>query len=472
MPGPNWANWWTPVHTRGCGWMAPHSAPHSDQTSKRCGTVKASRFLGWLKYFFLLGFWGNSGILGDGTDSKIMYGPDWANWWTPVHTRGCGWMAPNSDSGPEFGGPEFGTRRNLVTFPEKQGPTRKETFFFWGRTASFTLICTMQRILARRMDWCLLMCGLMIGSVNAQVDVTPPVLVSLDFNPKVVDTTSAPATVTLTARITDDLSGVSQFSRCFMFKSPSQTKNAIQCWDRISGTALDGIYQRAIGIPAFTEPGTWTLDLYLLADTAGNDGSKTAAALQAAGFPATLSVTSASDLQPPTVMSLDFTPKVVDTTSAPATVTLTARITDDLSGLSTVNCFMFKSPSQAKNAIQCWDRISGTALDGIYQRAIQIPAFTEPGTWTLDLYLLSDAVGNSGSKTAAALLAAGFPATLSVTSAPDLQPPTVMSLDFTPKVVDTTSAPATVTLTARITDDLSGVSQFRCFMFKIGRAHV
>lgn len=32
---------------------------------------QASRFLGWLKYFLLLGFWGNSGILGDGTDSKV-----------------------------------------------------------------------------------------------------------------------------------------------------------------------------------------------------------------------------------------------------------------------------------------------------------------------------------------------------------------------------------------------------------------
>ena len=75
-----------------------------------------------------------------------------------------------------------------------------------------------------------------------------------------------------------------------VFRSPSGTRTAQACVSRISGTALDGIYQGTAILPAFTEPGTWTLDFVHFYDTAGNEFTMYPAALQAAGFPTALRV--------------------------------------------------------------------------------------------------------------------------------------------------------------------------------------
>ena len=74
----------------------------------------------------------------------------------------------------------------------------------------------------------------------AQSDSTPPVVESLTFTPGAGDITNGPATITVTARITDALSGVSYLNGSF--HSPSAVYN------RISGTALDGIYRGENGV--------------------------------------------------------------------------------------------------------------------------------------------------------------------------------------------------------------------------------
>ena len=171
------------------------------------------------------------------------------------------------------------------------------------------------------MDWCLLICGLMIGSVNAQVDVTPPVLVSLDFAPATVDTTSSSATVTVNARVTDDLSGGGP--GCATFLSPSRAKSAQACFQKISGTLTDGIWRATMTIPAFTEPGTWTLTHWALYDSVGNQRPLGASELQAAGFPTRLKVG-----PPPTVTVtpglLDFGTLAIGAPAVRNTITITS----------------------------------------------------------------------------------------------------------------------------------------------------
>jgi hypothetical protein len=138
--------------------------------------------------------------------------------------------------------------------------------------------------------------------LSAQQDTTPPALTSFSFSPTQVDTTSTPATLNVTAQITDDLSGVA--GALVQFVSPSGQHYASAWFGLSSGTNLNGTYSGTVTIPAFTEPGAWTVnDLYVV-DNVGNTHYYYTADLQALGFPttfqfgATTSVALASSLNP------------------------------------------------------------------------------------------------------------------------------------------------------------------------------
>ena len=87
-------------------------------------------------------------------------------------------------------------------------------------------------------------------------DTTPPELVDFSISPVSVDTSGGSASITLTARLTDDLSGARSFS--VVFQSPSGQSVATGL-GRIAGTALDGTYQGTLIIPQFAEQATWTV---------------------------------------------------------------------------------------------------------------------------------------------------------------------------------------------------------------------
>src|SRR6185436_7210099 len=138
----------------------------------------------------------------------------------------------------------------------------------------------------------------------------------------------------------------------------------------------------------------------------------------------------ASDTTPPTLQSFEISPGAVDTTGGPATVTLTARISDDLSGVAAsgagagLSQLAFQSPSGTASVLAVFydgfNLISGTRLDGTYSRAVTIPQFAESGTWSLSHFLLYDQAGNVQSLTAAQVAALGFPTSFVVNGRPAL----------------------------------------------------
>jgi hypothetical protein len=136
----------------------------------------------------------------------------------------------------------------------------------------------------------------------AQQDNTPPTLTGFTFSPTQVDTTSTSANVNLTAQFTDDLSGVSYAA--VYFYSPSGQHTAGAGLYLSSGTNLNGTYSGTVTIPAFTEPGAWTVNYLYVVDNVGNTHYYYATDLQALGFPskfqfgATTSVALASSLNP------------------------------------------------------------------------------------------------------------------------------------------------------------------------------
>jgi hypothetical protein len=149
-----------------------------------------------------------------------------------------------------------------------------------------------------------LVCLILVAALPllAQQDTTPPVLTAFSFSPAQVDTTSTSATVNLTAQITDDLSGVDLAEMFFV--SPSGQHDALGYFFLTSGTNLNGSYSATATIPAFSEPGTWTVSYMYVQDNVGNYQYYYTADLQALGFPtsfqfgATTSVALASSLNP------------------------------------------------------------------------------------------------------------------------------------------------------------------------------
>ncbi len=290
-------------------------------------------------------------------------------------------------------------------------------------------------------------------------DTTPPSLVSLDFTPKSVDVSSAAQVVTVTAHLTDDSSGVSY--AVVYFDSPSNNQT-LAFFSLASGTATDGTYQASVTIPKGAEPGTWKLFSVVLGDPAGNFVSYGAGASDTpfpGGTPTNLTVTDTNpDATAPALVSIDFTPKSVDVSSASQDVTVTAQLTDNSSGVQYAQAY-FDSPSKTQHVTFFLALTSGTATNGTFQNTESIPAGAEPGTWKLSRVELTDAVGNVVEYGPTLTpFPIGTPTDLAVTStAPDTTAPTLVSLDFTPKTVDVTSAAQVVTVTAHLTDDNTGV---------------
>lgn len=104
----------------------------------------------------------------------------------------------------------------------------------------------------------------------AQSDTEPPVLTDFDFNPKSVDVTTAPATVTCTMSFTDSPAGV-QETRC-AFWNPSRTLNYGCTGGLSSGDIYDGTWTCDLTIPQYSEEG-----IYEIAEVFARDAASTEA---------------------------------------------------------------------------------------------------------------------------------------------------------------------------------------------------
>ncbi len=112
-----------------------------------------------------------------------------------------------------------------------------------------------------------------VGSVAAVNDTTPPVFQSLSVSPTSV---AAGSNFTVTARITDDLSGVSDVCcnnyLSYRFNGPS-SQYLSGTFTRVSGTAQDGVYQAFITVPAAYPSGTYYVSNLYAQDAASNSTS-------------------------------------------------------------------------------------------------------------------------------------------------------------------------------------------------------
>ncbi|HLJ17422.1 MAG TPA: dockerin type I domain-containing protein [Bryobacteraceae bacterium] len=303
-----------------------------------------------------------------------------------------------------------------------------------------------------------------------QSDTTPPTLVALSFSASTVNVSTAAQNLTVTATITDDLSGVN--FGYIEFTSPSgQTAGGFQSgfFTRVSGTDLNGGYKATVGFPQFAEPGLWTAFVYLQ-DNAGNHIQLQSAALINLGFPGALTVVdSTPDTTPPTLLGASFSPSTVNTSAGPQSITVSLQVSDSQSGAvfsnstpCVVNVYLSRAGAGATATLFLYGgnftRVSGTAQNGVWQATLIMPQYSG-GNWALSSACLSDAATNRVFLTPTQLAAMGINPVLTDSSTPaDTTPPTLTGLSFTPPVVDTSSSSQNVTVTLSASDNISGVN--------------
>lgn len=304
---------------------------------------------------------------------------------------------------------------------------------------------------------------LALGLPGQVSDTEPPTLKSLAISPVAIDVSASSIDVTVVARVTDNLAGVSYV--CATFFSPARQQYNSNCGFRISGTPLDGTYSVTVSFPRYSEAGVWTLDSFYAGDITGNNLYLDGSGLQGLGFPTSLVVTSAAaDTEPPKVASIAFSTPSINTSSGPQNLVLTLRLTDNLSGVDLSRLFtttlILASPTGQQHQYVPYTELqltSGNSLNGVYQVTHAFPQHSEAGTWSIIQVQLVDNAGNYAFLFGTDLQAPGLANQFTVIdSQPDFSPPQLVSLSFSPLVIDTSAGSQSVTVTMGITDNLAG----------------
>ena len=316
-----------------------------------------------------------------------------------------------------------------------------------------------------------------IGSVElveptAVEDVSVPVLAEFSFSPTSLDASTGPVDVTVTLRITDDLSGFDDGRLYFMSPTEAQRVFAyVDSSDVVSCDVLDPldcVYEETLTIPQFAEMGTWTVEYFEFGDVVGNQNLMEESDFVAAGLPTEIEQTGVEDVSVPVLAEFSFSPTSLDASTGPVDVTVTLRITDDLSGFDDGRLY-FMSPTEAQRVfayVDSSDVVSCDVLDPldcVYEETLTIPQFAEMGTWTVEYFEFGDVVGNQNFMEESDFVAAGLPTEIEQTGVEDVSVPVLAEFSFSPTSLDASTGPVDVTVTLRITDDLSGFDDGRLY---------
>lgn len=329
--------------------------------------------------------------------------------------------------------------------------------------------------------------GIALPAAARADDTSPPQITALSITPAVITTELEPQTLTLTMTLTDDQSGVAtlgdegQFGHiAWGVMRPRDesgyvgTQQAIFYPARSSGNGLDGVYSATVTLPAGAQPGSWKVAWLELSDKVANTALLYSDDLEArlgAGCATVTNTAATSDSTPPQVTAFSLAPSTVDTATELQKVTATLTITDDQSGVATSGDMGFGSSASVLElrpqtgwqvASGSLTRTSGNDREGVYTATLTLPLGAQSGIWETSL-ALADKAGNVAQLTAPdieAQLGAGCARVTNMAQISDATPPQVTELSVSPSEVDTENGAQTVTVTMRLTDDLSGVSAF------------
>jgi hypothetical protein len=205
-----------------------------------------------------------------------------------------------------------------------------------------------------------------------------------------------------------------------------------QYW-QFSSILHDGIYTNTLWLPRYSESGAWSLTAIQLADAVGNLQRIDLISALVRGLPTQFLVLGESDITPPEILSLDFSPRRINSASEQQSLRFTVRIRDDKSGMGNpissyaslgAATVSFASPSKnqmLRVTFSSQNLVSGDNLDGVYSNSMLLPRYPESGIWTLSTFQLIDAAGNSVNLDTGNVRLLGFPTQFAVGIAPTLK---------------------------------------------------
>ena len=299
----------------------------------------------------------------------------------------------------------------------------------------------------------------------SQEDVTAPELVEITIEPSEMDTSAGAATITITAKATDDLSGIRSMGY-FLERPSGRKENSGRGLSWVSGSSTDGMYVGRLTLPQYSERGTWRISTVYLYDEVGNHKTYRSVELADLGLSASFEVVSSQqDITPPELVEITIEPSEMDTSAGAATITITAKATDDLSGIRSMGYFLERPSGMRENSGRGLRWVNGSSTDGTYVGRLTLPQYSEKGTWRIYTAYLYDEVGNSRDYRSAELADLGLSASFEVVSSQqDITPPELVEITIEPSEMDTSAGAATITITAKATDDLSGIRSMGYFL--------
>jgi hypothetical protein len=135
--------------------------------------------------------------------------------------------------------------------------------------------------------------------------------------------------------------------------------------------------------------------------------------------------TGRGDVTAPELHGFEIRPRSVDSSGGSAVITITAELSDRPAGLagdgykSSPTHVRFQSTGGQSLDADFQPHlhlVSGDKWSGVYEREIEVPMYSEEGTWAVEYFLLVDQVGNQREMTASELGALGFPTSFEVAS--------------------------------------------------------
>ena len=308
-------------------------------------------------------------------------------------------------------------------------------------------------------------------------DITAPTLDSLVLSDTSINIDNGEMSFVVTAHFTDDLSGV--FDGTFANGSggaPPQihfesstgqiASGVFDILHPVSGNTLDGVFQATVTLTSFAEAGTWHVRSMILSDEAGNNrqldpngsllGSKTFSVVNAN-----------SDTVAPQLQSMSFVDSTIDIDAGQTTVTATAHLTDNVSGLfnfgpdgnGTVPQISFVSPSGQiiGGSFDIAHPVSGTSTDGFFNVTATFGPFAEAGAWHVYSVVLNDKAHNSILLDSAHVpLLAGLTFTVS-NSHSDAIAPKLKSINISQPALQS-NGDFVISVDVRLTDAVSGIA--------------
>jgi hypothetical protein len=233
-------------------------------------------------------------------------------------------------------------------------------------------------------------------------DWTPPVLKSFTVLTPDVDITAGEHSLSFELEMTDDISGVRDVTA--QFCGPNGEDNAIPYLDfhRVSGTALDGIWEATTQLSDFTASGTWKACIVSTDDFAFNNRTYPNWGPLPAGSYSFNVVNNQVDTTAPVISDLALSTTTLDVTNGDVDLTADFTVTESGSGLSMVDFIVGNYMDAVDNsevhnvpAELIGPASNGTPGSNRYRAVVTVPEGSTPGAWSASVFA-RDALSNDG----------------------------------------------------------------------------